>query len=161
MPRTNVLLISRVPGVCPKLRGGLAGGYIETGGTPEALSPSQTAVGYRAEEVFLAGTIVLGQETSPPVRFCGTAPPPPPPPLEDGGGVVQFRAPLPTPQPVGRTICSERARGRSYTAIRCKNPPYVGKIRGFRGGGGVLTRQSVSPNQTPDLGLLFRENPRI
>ncbi len=86
---------------------------------------------------------------------------PPPPLLEDGGGVVQFRAPLPTPQPVGRTICSERARGRSYTAIRCKNPPYVGKIRGFRGGGGVLTRQSVSPNQTPDLGLLFRENPRI
>ena len=53
---------------------------------------------------------------------------------------MQFRAPLPTPQPVGRTICSERARGRSYTAIRCKNPPYVGKIRGFMGGGGVLTR---------------------
>ncbi len=74
-----------------------------------------------------------------PLLYAFGAPPlPPPPPLEDGGGVVQFRAPLPTPQPVGRTICSERARGRSYTAIRCKNPPYVGKIRGFRGGGVFL-----------------------
>ncbi len=70
-----------------------------------------------------------------------------PPPLEDGGGVVQFRAPLPTPQPVGRTICSERARGRSYTAIRCKNPPCVGKIRGFRGGGGSYpSKREPQPN---------------